>query len=143
MSQAPLETETAKPVTHWFDGILCAFTADGMAVEIQGAITITGLGVWIAFAGMFTSCPQVYWVMLSVLSEKFWGSIFMAVGVVQITILAYGTVNMRKTVLLAKGALWTTLFVTVLYGDWRAPGVPLYFIFAAGAFRTYLCLRKS
>jgi hypothetical protein len=143
MSTTTEETGKTAKVLHWYDGIVCAFTSNLMAVEMQGAVTIISLGAWMMFAGMFASCPQVYWVMQGVLNEKLWGGIFMAVGLLQITVLTLGNIAMRKSVLLIKGALWTTLFVTVLYGDWRAPGVPLYLIFAVSAFRTYLCLRKS
>lgn len=118
----------------------CAFMNGTMALEGQGATLFIGMGAWMLFFDMFGSCPSVYRVMLSVAKESTWGVVFIVIGTAQVVVLIRGSVIWRKWVLLVKGALWLFIGVTVLYGEWRAPGVPIYFVLAAGAFRGFLCV---
>jgi hypothetical protein len=121
----------------------CAFMNDAMALESQGALIATGMGIWLMFAHMFESCPQTYWVMKSVMPEKAWATVFIIIGISQAVALMFNVYRWRKRLLLVKTALWVFLFCTVLYGDWRAPGVPIYTIMAIGATRSFFCLRKT
>lgn len=114
------------------------FFSSGYTTEGQGATMLLGLGLWLVIGGMFSTCPAVYYVMQNVASERIWGMLFICVGLVQVYGLFFGGAWLRKHILLFKGALWTVLTVTLLYGDWHAPGVPIYATLAITAFRAFL-----
>jgi len=111
--------------------------------EGQGATIILGLGLWLIIGKMFSTCPAVYWVMASIASEVTWGIGFMAVGAIQTYALFFGSLSMRRWVLLFKGFVWTVLAVTLLFGDWHAPGLPIYSILAVSAYRSFLMYGKA
>jgi hypothetical protein len=114
------------------------FLHSGYTTEWQGATLMLGLGTWLVIGQMFSTCPSVYWVMSSMASEPVWGALFLAVATVQIYALFFGSRSLRRAVLLFNGGLWTTLTITLLYGDWHTPGVPIYAILALSAFRAFL-----
>lgn len=114
------------------------FFNSGYTTEGQGATMLLGLGIWLIIGGMFSTCPAVYYVMENVATEEVWGIIFIAISLIQVYALFFSSLAIRRYVLLFKGALWTTLAVTLIYGDWHTPGVPIYIILAITAFRAFL-----
>lgn len=111
--------------------------------EGQGATIVLGLGLWLIIGQMFSTCPSVYWVMASIATEVVWGMVFVAIGLVQVYALLFGSLELRRWVLLGKGALWSTLAITLLFGDWHTPGLPIYTILAVSAFRSFLVYGKG
>lgn len=106
--------------------------------EGQGATIIFFLGLWLIIGKVFSTCPAVYWVMASAANERTWGIGFMAIGAFQTYALFFGNLSMRRWVLLFTGFLWTVLAVTLMFGDWHAPGLPIYSILAISAYRSFL-----
>ena len=121
---------------------VCAATSDDMAIESVAVILFCAFGYWMAFAEMFNTCPQVYWVMQSALTDRAWGAIFILVGMAQLIGLLIDNLTLRRSTLLVQGALWATLCCALVIGDWRAPGTPVFAVFSMAAFRGFLCLKK-
>jgi hypothetical protein len=121
----------------------CAFTKDAMAMELQGALIVIGLGLWMVNGALFQSCPHVYKVMYAVMTETQWGAVFIFTGVIQLYGLLINNVEWRKWVLLIKTALWIFLLCTVLFGEWRAPGASIYTALAFGSVRGFFCLSRG
>jgi hypothetical protein len=128
--------------SHFRQDMVRLFFNTGYTTEGQGATLMLGLGLWLVIGGMFSTCPAVYYVMMNVANERLWGILFLTVGGVQVYALFRGSISLRRSMLLLKGAMWTTLLVTLLYGDWHAPGVPIYGILAVTAFRAFLMRGK-
>lgn len=136
-----VKSDADNPVVRWqFLGhdIVKLFFNAGYTTEGQGASFMLGLGLWLILGGMFTTCPSVYYVMASVAHERLWGVCFISLGLVQVYALFRGGLFVRRYILLFMGALWSMLTVTLLYGDWHAPGVPIYSILAITAFKAFL-----
>lgn len=134
------------PVVHWKTlgrDLAKLFFNSGYTTEGQGATLMLGLGLWLVLGGMFSTCPAVYYVMAAVAGEHVWGVVFLTIGSIQIYALLFGSVWLRRYVLLFKGGLWATLTVTLLYGDWHAPGVPIYSVLAITAFRAFLAYGRN
>jgi hypothetical protein len=139
-------TGFTNPVLRWKylgHDVARLFFNSGYTTEGQGASMMLGLGLWLILGGMFSTCPAVYYVMESMADERSWGILFITVGLIQVYGLLFGSIRLRRWILLGKGALWTTLAVTLLYGDWHAPGVPVYTILAVTAYRAFLVHGKS
>lgn len=119
--------------------LMCCLVSPDKATELQGSTLIILLGVWLLFSDTF-QVSNVYIVMNSVASEKWWAVIFFTVGSVQLYAIFTDRCWLRKNILLLKGAIWCMLFIGVLYGDYRALSAPFYITFAFNAFRSFFCL---
>jgi hypothetical protein len=132
---------------------MCQLVQPEYALEMQQATLIVLLGVWLAIADTF-DVSNVYTVMASIASQLVWSVIFITIGLIQIYVITFDhkwqfcvfnvTIDcqwIRKHILLIKGAMWFTLFMGVVFGDWRALSAPMYFIFAFNAFRSFFCIR--
>lgn len=141
---------TGKKGLRW---LLCKLVQPEYALEMQQATLIVLLGIWLGIADTF-DVSHVYSVMAAIAPQFVWSIVFIIIGLTQIYVItakhnwqfnAFGsTVNcqwIRKHILLVKGAMWFTLFMGVIFGDWRALSAPIYFIFAFNAFRSFFCIR--
>ncbi len=135
--------------------IMCCLVSPDKALEVHGSTLAILLGIWLFFSDVF-SVSDVYIMMRSVASEKWWSLVFITVGIVQLySILTTRTWQykigstvlcpmwLRKHILLAKGALWCMLMIGVLYGDYRALSAPMYATFSFNAFRGFFCLKTG
>ncbi len=138
------KVDTGNPVirvSHRLVDLGRLFLNSHYTTEGQGASMIVALGIWFMLGYQFTS--PAYAVMASVASEITWGVLFLFIGFAQFYALFFGSVEFRRYMLLLKGALWTTLAISVSYGDWHALSLPIYVVFAVSAFRAFLIYGRT
>lgn len=133
--------------------IFCEYLESKFAAEVQGAILMLVIGIWLMFNDTF-QVSAVYRIMANIATEKEWGIVFILVGTLQLIFIKfhnryfkiwwYFNFNgswLRKHILLICGAIWLVLFFGVLQGDARALSTPMYLYFALNAFRAFFCAK--
>lgn len=136
-------TRVSRKIWDWLHTCACRYDRTKAKMEIQNGVIVFAFGLWLFFVDTFSSCPHSYKVLLSVARQEILGIVFASIGIANIVMTERGTVWLRKWTLLLQGGIWVFIFCAAVISDWRAPGVPIYFVLACSAFYSFLCLRGS
>jgi hypothetical protein len=130
------------------------FSWDPEPMEFFLSATAILLGIWLLLPfSLFGMAPDFFRVMEYIAPEWAWGSVILAMGLLQGWGVSWGSLNFaneevwgkfrrrRITICFVSLMCWLFLLLTFAMGNWRAMGTCLFLSIAASNFVTYIRLR--